>query len=360
MPKLLLLFFSLFSLSCRTIFPGGLDKLPDGFKIPEKRATISLASGLGKTLSVKYLGCGGLSLVKAGEGILIDPFFSNQGIGTLMISTLFNKRKIASDPEMINMGLNSILEQDSLYSRHIKAIFVAHSHYDHLMDVPAVYAALEKKPDVYLNESGQNICSTVIDFDNIKLLEDIQTTNDCEGPPVWVGEKIRVYPILAGHNPHTKHIKFFDGSVSFPINYFSDPYAETRANDWLEGNTYSFLIDYLGENNEIELRIFVQSSSCNPNAGIPPASLLDRPVDVAFLGVASYEASPFYPETLISKIQPQKIVWVHWEDFFRSYSKQPKTVRATNVVCFFKQAIVEEYQLKSWMPWPRALLTINY
>lgn len=360
--RLLFLFFALFSLSCGALLPGKLSKLPPDAGVSQKSAGILLSSGSEKKLSAQYLGCGGLYLLKGEEGILIDPFFSNQKIRRLIRSTLGSKRKIRSDPAMVKIGLDAMAIQDPLYSKHVKAILVAHSHYDHLMDVPAVYKALGEKPDVYLNESGGNVCGGVIDHDKIKLLEDHYSTKNCVEPPIRIGEKIRVYPILAKHNPHTHNIKFFDGSLAQPLPYFNDPYDKTKANDWLEGNTFSFLIDYLDAQGKIELRLFVQSSSCGPPAGIPPDSLLkERPVDVAFLGVASYEASPFYPDRLIEKMEPQQIVWIHWEDFFRKYDKKaPKTVRSTNVARFFQKPIVQQYRGKFVMPWPRTILDIKY
>jgi hypothetical protein len=322
---------------------------------------IRLKDATGKKLSVQYLGCGGLYLLHHGEGIMIDPFFSNQKIGRLLTSTICNKRKVVSDTQMVNIGLNSISRQDPLYASHTRAIFVAHSHYDHLLDVPAVFQRLQEKPLVYLNECGRNICGGVLGNSNIRVLEANQTTNQCVGTPVWVDKQVRVYPILAKHNPHIMHIKFFDGSIAEPVPYFQNPYDKTRANDWLEGNTYAFLVDYFDEQGHLELRIFVQSSSCTPGDGIPPDALLkERPVDIAFLGVASYEASPAYPDVLLSKITPQKIVWVHWEDFFRRYDKKPRTVRATDVRGFFKKSVVKQYAGQSIMPWPRTVLNIEY
>jgi hypothetical protein len=109
------------------------------------------------------------------------------------------------------------------------------------------------------------------------MLEKHMTTQETTRPPIILKidtGKIHVYPILADHNPHLKNIKFFAGSKTQPQADFKKPYDKTRANDWLEGSTFSFLIDYLNDNGVIELRIFIQSSSCNPPAGVPPAELL--------------------------------------------------------------------------------------
>jgi hypothetical protein len=116
----------------------------------------------------------------------------------------------------------------------------------------------------------------------------------------------------------------------------------------------------LDKDDKIELRIFVQSSSCNPMSGIPPNTLPEHPVDIAFLGVASYQESPDYPMVLLDSLNPKKVVWIHWEDFFRNYKRKPKTVRATKVPAFFRKKEVSDIANKSYLPWPRAVFKVAY
>ncbi len=341
--------------------PGRLKKLTKhGIAFQKGETTIHMTGTLGTKLMVQYTGSGGLYLLKDGHGIMIDPFFSHQRlmkIGTSVLGGgLRGKRKLASDPAMVNLGLKSMEAAGGKQPLKISSIFSAHSHYDHLMDVPAIFNKLNKTPVVYLNQSGFNTCYNVIDTNKMVVLEDHMTTREVKRPPIELqtqGGKIHIYPILSEHNPHFKNIKFFSGRNTKPILDFKDVYGKTYANDWLEGNTFSFLIDYLDANGTVEFRIFVQSSSCSPPAGIPPPDLLkDKEVDLAFLGVVSYHFSPDYPCTLLNAIKPKQIVWVHWEDFFRKYTKDPKTVRGTDVVNFFELPCVQPYQSKGFLPWP--------
>jgi hypothetical protein len=349
------------------IHPGKLSKLPSNAKLQSSDCQLDLSTTSGNVVTAQYLGCGGLYLQQDGSGIMIDPFFSSQGLwklGTSVLSKDARKCNIKSDRKMVEFGLQAIEKETGSLSDQVEAIFTAHSHYDHLMDVPAVFSRLQKKPMIYVSRSGQAICSNVIDPAHRTVLEEHMTTQDMVRPPIVVttktGRKINVYPILADHNPHLKNIKAFAGSTTRPLKYFTKPYDKTRANDWLEGSTFSFVIDYLGAADAIELRLFVQSSSCNPPAGIPPLALRQlKKVDVAFLGVASYEASPDYPKELLSLLTPGKVVWIHWEDFFRSYSKDPKTVRATNVRRFFQEE-VSHLPYDSYTPWPRIKIDIRY
>ena len=363
LPVLFILIFG-----CKSTSPGRLNKLTKhGIPYQSRRSSVTLPGAMDKKISVQYLGCGGLYIVKDGEGIMIDPFFSHQKImrlGVSMFAGENGKRKLASDPEMIERGVKLIENSSGNIRPQIKALLSAHSHYDHLMDVPAVLEKLDTDIPVYVNQSGFNTCRNVIDVDKMVILENHMTTQEITRPPIVLNTlkgKINIYPILAEHNPHFKNIKFFSGSKAKPVDDYKDPYQKTRANDWLEGNTFSFLIDYMDAGGKIEFRIFVQSSSCNPPAGIPPAELLQhRNVDMAFLGVVSHHFSPDYPCTLLQSLKPKEVVWIHWEDFFRKYSKKPKTVRGTDVVKFFDLPCVSPYKAKALLPLPGITFDISY
>ncbi len=365
-----LFLFCLLLTSCIT--PGRLSKLPKDIHIVEKRETIKEYNTGNNTLTIQYLGAGGLYLLNKNDGILIDPFFSNQKVGKLGWSVLFGKENIRANKKMVTYGLKSIEAQTGPLAPQVKAIFSAHSHYDHLLDVPAVFATLNK-PMVYLNQSGYNICYNTIDKNKMDALEAHMNTADKTRPPItWATDStsVHVYPILADHNPHLKNIKAFDGDITTPNQTFKNPYDKTTANTWLEGNTFAFVIDYV-TNNKITLRFYIQSSSSNASCTPTIAdkqgkcfSFLDslplHNIDVAFLGIASYAASPQYPAELLTALNPTAVVWLHWEDFFRPYTRPPKTVRATNVPSFFNLDAVNKVKNKAYLPWPRAVLEIKY
>jgi len=360
---------SLLLLLTSCITPGRLSKLPKDIHIVEKREAIKEYKTGPNTLTIQYLGAGGLYLLNKNEGILIDPFFSNQKVGKLGWSVLFGKENIRANQKMVTYGLKSIEAQTGPLAPQVKAIFSAHSHYDHLLDVPAVFATLNK-PMVYLNQTGYNICYSTIDKNKMDVLEAHMTTADKTRSPItWATDStsVNVYPILADHNPHLKNIKAFDGDITTPNQTFKNPYDKTTANTWLEGNTFAFVIDYL-TNNKITLRLYIQSSSCSPSVALAKEgnyfsfldSLPPHNIDIAFLGIASYAASPQYPAELLTALNPAAVVWLHWEDFFRSYTRPPKTVRATNVPAFFELDPVLKVKSNAYLPWPRAVLEVKY
>ena len=347
--------------------PGRLQKVVKrDVRLQQDRTTINVPGDKDFSLSVHYSGCGGLYFLKGNDAIYIDPFFSNQKVmkigSSLIGGGVRGRKKIKSDRRMINYGISRLEKQTGSLDTQLRAIFSAHSHYDHLMDIPAIVQQIKNKPPVFLSESGFNTCYNVLDTAKMVQLEDHMSTHQRTGTPIELAitnGRILVYPILAEHNPHLKHVKFFSGSQQEPVEHFTDPFGKTRANDWLEGNTFSFLIDYLNDEGEIDFRLFIQSSSCNPMAGVPPSDLLSKKsVDIAFLGVVSYQFSPAYPCTLLSKLNESnhevkpEIVWIHWEDFFRKYNRKPKTVRGTDIAAFFDLSCVAPYKKNSWVPWP--------
>jgi hypothetical protein len=321
-----------------------------------------------QSLNIQYLGSGGMLIANAGSNIIIDPFFSHQNLWKLSLATIFGC-KIKSKKSMIAYGKKRILNSNYMDEQQLrnntKAMFSAHGHYDHVMDFPFLYDHwFEKKPMIYTNASALKSIQKSIDENQILSLDSISSTASHRGKPVIVsgeaGSTIKVYPIFAAHNPHFANVKFFSGGVQQAQKKLKEPKYKSKVNNWLEGRTLSFLID-IEKENKIVLRMFVQSSSCDFPEGMPPQELLsEKSVDVAFLGVASYHFSKSsYPSTFLDSLQPKEIVFIHWEDFFRSYRRKPKTVLQTDVVSFFK-TLPEKYKDKYFLPVPGVVFDVKY
>lgn len=314
------------------------------------------------TVIVTYLGCGGLLIGRNGKAILVDPFFSNQKFMRIGRSLIFGSRSIRPDKEAIDKGvteINRILSENRLT---LTTILVAHSHYDHLMDVPAIVRMLPHHPWILVNRTGYNICRAVLDSSRVVILEDHLSRAPQRTSPVAVnGTGIHVYPIPADHNPHFRNIEFFSGEQTVPVDDFKDPLQRTRVNMWLDGNTFSFVVDFLDDTTTVAFRVFIQSTSCNPPAGVPSEEVTRiRKTDIAFLGVVSFHFSPEYPCAQLDQLQPAEIVWVHWEDFFRRYGKSPKTVRGTDIPGFFQLPCVGEYDIPGKLMPPLTTIRLLY
>ncbi|HAS40391.1 MAG TPA: hypothetical protein DCS93_07930 [Microscillaceae bacterium] len=304
--------------------------------------TIRLKALSGATKSVlemHYTGAGGMLIRKGQQAIYIDPFFSNPGP---LASTLFKKTTpdTSAVQRYFQRAFGKAQDQDGI----IKAVLISHAHYDHLMDVPTLWGLklLDHKNTRFIGSCsmGHYLRGAGIPQSQIEEVDKTEATNDQKiGKRYNLGNPaIRVYPVVNAHAPHTRFfgmsIKFFRGQAT------KDQWPKKLAG-FKEGQTYSFLIDLLDTQGNIDFRVFVQTSSSNPPNGFIPAVLkAQHPIDVAVLGVASYKYVKKYPQELIHHLQPQHVVMVHWENFFEpldQLKKKPRAVPFNNIRKFVRK-----------------------
>jgi L-ascorbate metabolism protein UlaG (beta-lactamase superfamily) len=323
---------SMLAISCsRSITSRNVPFMPIIPSLPTQEWNIS---GSNEPLKILYLGCGHLVLQYKKECTLIDPFFSTQGIF---------KGKIHSDPEVLKK-FNTLLKANQVDLSHTSSLWLAHTHYDHMMDIPLMLEnkVLPEKVSFYGNEFGDDILANFIaegQYHELKVSETYDP-NKPKRVPSWINasSSVRVLPILSDHAPHFKagpvRVHLMSGQLH--KNYFKDHFKKatdtTKRNQWKEGCTYSFLVDFMnGE--DIAFRLFIQTSASNYPLGQPPLEMLKQhPVDVALLCVASANFVKPYPVQILNDVKPKKVVFIHWEDFF---SKPldfdgARLVRATN------------------------------
>jgi hypothetical protein len=322
--------------------------------------------GSKEPLKILYLGCGHLVLQYNKECIVIDPFFSTQGI---------MRRRIHSDTTAFEK-YKSILEQHQVTLSGTNSIWIAHTHYDHMMDVPLMLEKqmISKEVTIYGNEFGDDILTNFVDTNQYHALAPAETYNPNKAAvvPSWLmaSPSIRVMPILSDHAPHYKigPIRFHLMRGPLRKNYFSDHFKKaadpTKRNQWKEGYTYSFLVDIM-KGDEIAFRLFIQTSSSDYPLGRPPLEVLaKRHVDVAFLCAASANFVKPYPVQILQDVKPAKVVFIHWEDFFRKPLDfdGARLVRATNFRKLNRTLI--QHNLKPstanyLMPRPGTMITIK-
>jgi hypothetical protein len=333
----------------------------------DRSFTLSSNSHTSDSVKIQYLGCGGFFIRQNGQAIMIDPFFSHQSFMRIGRSILLGG-KIKSKPEEIRYGKKMIMDSldlsDDQLKKEVNGIFAAHGHYDHLMDVPYLHKEwLDSQADVYVNTSATITCANVIDPVKLHDIQLLSSIREQRGDSIEFSSgdaRIRVYPIFADHNPHSRNIKLFAGSAVTTPSRFQKPTDKTSVNDWLEGQTLSFLIDFV-KGDSIRFRMFIQSSSCQFPNGIPPEGLLkEKDVDLAVLGVASYHFSEnTYPCEFLQKLQPRNLMFVHWEDFFRKLRQRSRTVKTNDVARFFTD-VFSDCKMDYFMPLPGSVITIRY
>lgn len=318
------------------------------------------------TLSLQYLGCGGFFIQQNDQAILIDPFFSHQSFLRIGKS-IFLGGKIKPMTKQLSFGKKMIMDSLSLSDQNlrenVKGIFSAHGHYDHLMDVPFIQNEwLNNQSDLFVNTSSTKTIAKVVPLSKLHDVERLASIRNQKGDRVEFrsnGSVIRVYPIFADHNPHSRNVKLFAGSAVTTPGKYNDYRKKTSVNDWLEGQTLSFLIDFV-RSDQTYYRIFIQSSSCQFPNGIPPKSLLDEhKIDLAILGVASYHFSEnTYPCEFLNTLKPDNLMFVHWEDFFRKVHQQPKAVKTNDIPRFFNE-VFSKCKMDYTMPLPGSVVSIT-
>lgn len=319
-----------------------------------------------ESVKLQYLGCGGLYLEQNDQAIMIDPFFSHQSFMRIGKS-IFLGGKIKPMTRQLRFGkkmmLDSLQLSDDEFQERVKGIFSAHGHYDHLMDVPFIEREwFNDQAEIFVNTSSSITISNVVPSNKLNDGEKLASIREQKGDSVSFDNRdshIRVYPIFADHNPHSRHVKLFAGSATRPPKKYSHYRDKTSVNDWLEGQTLSFLID-LVKHDQIYFRIFLQSSSCQFPNGIPPHALLqEKDIDLAILGVASYRFSEnTYPCEFLDTLHPKHLMFIHWEDFFRRVQQRPKSVKTNDTPRFFNE-VFAKCKMDYLMPIPGSVVKIE-
>lgn len=339
-------------------FPTGLKRAEDIYC--EGRKEIRFQDNGNHSLDLLYTGCGGVLIHSEGASILVDPFYSYAGI-------LQHLQKLKTDKEQTDSVFHRI-ENVGSGIEDIHHVLLAHSHYDHMMDLPYVLNTFLKNqnPLVIGSSSARNILAGMPlspyrfqkpVFRNGKTFDAIQ-----------LAPGIRLFVICSEHAPHARALGIPIQGMTGPVcqkgikGFDTNHYASSFLR-WKEGTNYSFLLEFRHSDRAKPFRIFIQSSSCAPPNGIPTFLPPGDSVDLALVGVASSQLVVDYPRELLTHLRPRKVILIHWEDFFRAYEKEPKIVRGTSFKTFltrYQSVMGSDYAHRTSMPRPGTLYRIVY
>lgn len=201
----------------------------------------------------------------------------------------------------------------------LKAIFVSHSHHDHVMDAP--YIANQTGAMIYGSSSAMNVARGG-DVPEEKLVQ-----FEADGTYEVGGYKIKVIPSI--HSKPTIINNDLGQTIDEPLR------QPARLRNYKEGGSYDFYVE--AENKKIMIR---------PSFNYIKGQMDGYQADVLFLGVAGLQKADaemertFYEET-IEKLEPKLVIPVHWDNFFSPLTKpvvgMPRLVEKTEIV-FFKLA----------------------
>lgn len=283
---------------------------------PGVDGTIDLAPGDPDALRAVYLGTGGWIFEHDGEQVLAGPLFTNPGL--------------------LRTGLLEIhadtLEIDRYMSRYdvsgARAILVGHGHYDHFMDVPRVATRHAPRARIVGGRTVANLLGTWSG-----LMERVDVVDDSAGDVRTVGRwlrygpGVRVMALRSRHGPHFEGYTLYRGTQDTPRT--SEP---SLATEWLEGETYAFLIDFMASPDSVAFRVYYQDAVAAPPAALAPEALIaERSVDVAVFIPATFDQVDWHPEALVENLDPRFVLLGHWEDFWTPVDEPARSMRLTDI-----------------------------
>lgn len=232
-------------------------------------------------LRATFIGVTTILFDNGSESVLIDGFFSRPSL----LKTIF--WNICSDEKKVLQ----CMEKAGIDQR-LKAVFVAHSHYDHALDSPAV-----------CKESG----ATLVGSDSTRMIGKGYGLPDDQIMVVEDGQVLTFGPfqvtIIEGiHSPGDVS----PGDIAEPLP------TPCPVKSFKTGKCYSYLIEHGHD------RIFV-----HPSANFVPGKLQKFNATTLFLGVGILGKQPEqfrkdYWDHVVSAIGPEKIIPIHWDNFWRS------------------------------------------
>ena len=201
----------------------------------------------------------------------------------------------------------------------LRAIFVSHSHHDHVMDVP--YIASRTGAHIYGSSSALNVAR------GGDIPEEQLTQFQANETYEVGGYRIKVIPSL--HSKPTVLNNDLGQTIDAPLR------QPARLRDYKEGGSYDFYVEAEGK------RFMIR-----PSFNYIEGQMDGYEADVLFLGVAGLQKADaetekkFFEET-VEKVHPKVVIPVHWDNFFSPLTKpavgMPRLVEKTEVV-FYKLA----------------------
>ena len=222
----------------------------------------------------------------------------------------------------------------------LRAIFVSHTHHDHVMDAP--YFANKCGADIYGSRSTKNIAlGGGVPRERITVFRD-----GCE-------YRIGHYRIRVIRSLHSKP-NILNNDLGIPVKRpLRQPF---RLRDCKEGGSYDFFIEH--QDRKILIR---------PSFNYIKGQLDDIRADILFLGTGGLGGADddmqarFFAET-VEKTGAHTVIPIHWDNFFSSLEKpvtgMPGMIEKTEVAFHKLAGYCEAHHVNLLIQMPRTSIEI--
>ena len=261
---------------------------------PEHRPVATRAPA-GPSLRLRWLGTAGHVVATPDTTVLIDPFLSRPGLRQLL-------RPLTPDVAAIERWVPA----------RVDAILVGHSHYDHLLDAPAIAIARAAKLVGSATTAAVGAAAGV-PSDRIEVIPS-------------AGRSLRVGDLEISFVP-SLHGRIFLGRVPFPGELTDTPALPLRAPQYRMGGAYGILI-----------RAGERTLYHNGSADLVDAEIAGRHADVVLAGLAGRKATRDYLTRLTSGLGPRVLVPTHHDAFFGPLELGERLLPGIDLHGFFREA----------------------
>ncbi|AWB85018.1 MBL fold metallo-hydrolase [Corynebacterium liangguodongii] len=243
---------------------------------------------MAREISSTFYGTSSVHITDGVTSIFVDAFLTRPSFARLVLGRL-RSDEAAVDWALHKGGVDKL-----------DAIFVSHSHHDHILDAPAVAERFGAR--LYGSRSSLN-------FGKGEGLADELMEQIAGGDSVEIGD-FTVRIIEAPHSPGNISPGTIDGELASPCHTLS----------FKDGGCFVFHFSHPAGN------ILVL-----PSANFVPGFLRGLRADVVYLGVGalgrqSAEFQRAYWAETVGELRPRLVIPVHWDHFGRPLSKSLKPI----------------------------------
>lgn len=285
------------------------------------------------SFDLTFLGTSGFLIERDNHAVMTGPFFSNPGF----FWHIFLRFAVHQRTDYIDRVFSdSALRHGAQVTT---SILIGHSHYDHLMDVPyvaeryATHAQIYGSPTMGHILAGDSLLHHRTEqrdsLDRVRVI-DSSDVGSLNRSGRWYYTADSTARFMALRSEHPANFLWITIAKRSETRDFTK--LPTGAWGWSLGETYAYLIDLLGSNNQVVFRIYYTDAPARQPLGFAPTQVLSdgHRVDVAILCVGNYDRVDRYPQALMRQLNPRIVVLGHWEDFFRDPTKPEKVVWLTS------------------------------